>query len=436
MRYFSLFFVLLATLLLPHSLEAASRKVPVRVQVVLMKVAPLLEKGRYEEALKVLNDHTRKSTTHGKHSVHPEISFALGNCYAMLEKQAQARKNYQKVVKEDPEHFGGWQNLAKTQYEMENFLQASKSFMKSYEISAKKRKASPQFLYFSAISLLMAQKYKEALTTFDMLLNKHPKAMTLAWQESLVYALLHANKPKRALPYMVELAEGFTGKKQQKWREIVLQQYMALDMYGKALLLATQLSREEPSVAIWWKGLTHIHLHQGKYKKALATMTIYSYLTELKEEEYTLLANLNMQLGIPKKAIPNYENCALEKSGKAPLLSLVRAYRAIDRLELALEKLERYKDQLDTQTLELERGEILYSLKRYKEAAIAYEKAGASPGKRSGMASLMAGYSHWQLEEFEAANHCFSQAVKEKRYAKEAQKAMERLSDILKSRKS
>lgn len=413
--------------------EAKASRLPLRVQMLFVKVSPLLEKGEYEKAIKALTSFREKRRNDAdKIYNHPEMNYVLGNSYAMVQNFEKARESYLRVIDRDSNHKGAWQNLAKTEYDLEMYPQASASFMKGYELSWESKEPEPQYLYYSAVTMLMAEQYVDSLEKFDLLLQRHPETVTLKWKENLVYALLHADKPRRALPHMVELTEGFTGKKQQQWQELLLQQYMSLDMYKKALQLVQGLTRKSPTAALWWKGLAHVHLQLGTYKKALAALTVYSYLTPMTSEEHKLLADLYLQEGIPKKAIDNYQHCTLGKNDKHSALCLIRAYRSVDQLDLALEQLKKFSDILESQPYEMERGEILYSMKRYDEAAEAYLSATEHKGKESGRSFLMAGYSYWQLEKYNEAISAFTSAAEVKRFKKEAKNAMIQIASISK----
>lgn len=431
--------LLLFILLVPMFAQTAtadmgSTKLPLRVRMVLVKIAPLLEKSNYDEAAEILVAFRNKQKDEDDLVYnHPQVVFALGNCFALTDRFQQARKLYREVVKRNPDHLTGWQNLATTEYELENYTDASKAFLRSYQLTLQLEKVEPKYLYYCAITLLMAEQYGSCLEKFDQLITRHPEAMTLEWKENLVHALLHDNKAIRALPYIIELTEGYSGKKQQRWQEILLQQYMTLDLYKKALVFADKLTRKHPTTPAWWKGLVHIHLHKGNYNKALAAMTIYSYLTEMSREEHKLLADLFLQQSIPRKAIAGYElNLKDEKEEKEEetIFALVRAYRAVDQNELALQKLDANKAHVASYKLFMERGEILYSIKKYPEAATAFSKAANHGGKVKGRALLMAGYCYWQLEQLKKASAAFLEAAKSKRYRSEAKKALKQLEKL------
>jgi len=227
---------------------------------------------------------------------------------------------------------------------------------------------------------------------------------------------------------MIELASGFTGKKQQKWREILLQQYMSLNMHKEALVMVRNLTQEAPTIPIWWKGLAHIQLQQNNYKKALAAMTIYSYLTPLAQDEEKLLADLYMQQRIPRKAVIYYEKYAQKKIDSQTALNLARSYLDLGRPKLALEKLNTFAKQLKNQEIEMTRGEILYSTKQYAKAAVAFKHATTMSEKKKARGFLMAGYSYWQLGDYRNAEIAFKKTLRLKQnLTKEAHNALEQL---------
>ncbi len=409
---------------------SAREKLPIRVQMTLIKVAPLLEKHDYSKAVKVLIDFQKKAE-YSQKSVydHPEIYFVLGNCYSLLGHLNKARIAYNHAIERDPQHLGAWQNLAKTEYESEHYDKAATAFYKSYLLT---KRTEPKFLYYSGVNLLVAEKYQACLQRFDTLLQEHPQAMTLQWKENLVYALLQAGKGKRAIVYTRELARGFTGKKQQRWQEILLQQYMNLNMRKEALKLAQTLSHEKPTVGVWWKGLAHIQLQYDHFQKALAAMTIYSFLTpSMTREEGKLLGDLYMQQGIPRKAAIYYEHCLHKKRDRQTIMSLARAYRNLNQPERALQILDTLPEQQKNQSVIMERGDILYSMQHYSRAATIFKRAAKLKGRHADRAWLMVGYSYWQLDEYENAEQAFSHIKPKSALTKEAKRALKQLKTII-----
>jgi tetratricopeptide (TPR) repeat protein len=418
---------------LPAFSDAAAN-LPVRTQMVLIKISPLFEGGEYAKAIQILKEFQakkkgEKDTTYD----HAEINFALGNCHMLLDQLQEARHYYLRTVERDPKHTYGWQNLAKAEYELENFMSASKAFYRSYELSGEN---DARLLYYTAVTRLLAGRLDDCLRYFTTLFAKHPDTILLQWKESLVQALIQADKPREALPYMIELAEGYTGKKQQRWQELLLQQYLSLEMRQKALELAQRLTRNQPTYATWWKALAHVWLQQERYDKAVAALTVYSYLTPLQKDEEKLLADLYMQQGVPQKAVIRYENFTKLEEDEQAQEALIRAYLTLGRTEHALEKLKTFGDTFPEQKRAMLQGEICYMLKDYAEAAIFYKRAAKSKGKESPRGYLMAAYSYWQLGNTLAAEENFQEAAKTKRYKKEAEKAIIQLASLGRNEKN
>ena len=339
-------------------------------------------------------------------------------------KPGEAALCYRRAVARDPKHKGAWNNLAQSLFESEQYLEASDAFFKCYELSQRK---AAKLLYYSSLTLLVAQRYGDFLARFEKLFEAHPAEIELVWKENYVYGLLHADLPKKAIPFMVELAREFRGKKQRHWREILLQQYMALEMHAEAEAFLQRLTRLEPTEALWWKGLAHLYLQVGKHRKALAALTIYSFLSPLSDEERTLIADLYLQEGIPAKAAFHYEKRAEKEPDRELLLRLSRSYLELDQPDKALQALARIEEKERDGDVEMTRGNIFYSMKQYDPAAASFEKAAAANGNKGHRAHLMAGYSYWHLGRYQTAKEMFAKAAAGKDLEKEALKAIEQL---------
>jgi tetratricopeptide (TPR) repeat protein len=429
--------LILVLLLLPTTVEAQKRSgaqvLPLPMRLVLFKVNPMLQKKEYARALKTLQAFQTRGgpapepgqpDAKGYH--HPEIYFILGNCHLQLEQYAPAAAAYRQTVARDTTHTSAWLNLAGTYYEMMQYAKAGRCFAKAYTTAEVK---TPEPLYYSAVAYLMADDHKRSIEIFEQLLTAHPAAVKPEWKENLIHALLAADQPRRALPYIRELAHTYSGDKQIQWQEILLYQYMQLEMANEARDLALNLTRQTPTVAKWWKALTHIQLNGGREEEALAALIVYAFLTPLSMEEKKLLADLNLQLGIPVKAVPIYETCLKKRPNKELLQRLILAYRQLGRPGKALERINTITldPKKDTDLMML-KGEMLYSLKQFAAAASAYRQAAQSGGRHSGRAWLMAGYAAWQIDDISAGKDAFAQAAKYKRERKAAITALHQLS--------
>jgi tetratricopeptide (TPR) repeat protein len=404
---------------------------PLAAQLILAKVQPMIEAKEYPKAIETLKTFQARGgpdfkpgdkDTKGYH--HAEIEFCLGNCYLMSDQYQDAAVAYQHALECDPKHTFAWLNLANAHYELNHNADAARCFQKAYDTATEKK---PEYLYYSAVAYLMADDYKQSIGLFEKLFALHPEAIKLEWKEHMVHALLAAEQPRRALPYIKELAEAFTGEKQIQWQEILLHQYMQLDMQREALDLVHTLTRQTPTLAKWWKARTHIQLNAENYEDALMALTVYSLLTPMSMEEKKLLADLNLQLNIPVKSAPLYEACLKEKKDKQILQQLATAYRQLGKPETALAVIDAVDPDSEDADIMLLKGELYYSTDQFEKAVAAYQRAAHNKGRHVGRAWLMAGYAAWQIHDIKASKDAFARAARHRKQRKAANTALKQL---------
>ncbi|MDY6824585.1 MAG: tetratricopeptide repeat protein [Thermodesulfobacteriota bacterium] len=420
--------ILMAALLLPGILHAEIRgpdSRPARARLAIARVTPLMQNENYQQAAEILKDYQARkqpaTETDDSGYHHPAVYFTLGNCYLMMAHYEQAAAAYQKAVIRDPSHTRAWLNRARALYEMKQMTAAGRCFEKAYDTADKK---TPEPLYYSAVAHLMAGDPAQAVALFERLMAAHPSAMQPEWKENLVHALLGDNRFERALPYIRELVDGYTGEKKMQWQAVLLHQYIQLGMEQAALDLALLLTRETPEVDRWWKSLAYIHLNAGRYEAALAALIPYGFLTSLSREEKQLIADLSLEVGIPVKAASVYEKCLEEKPDKKMLRRLVLAYRQLGQPEKALERIRAFNHTPEDADLILLAAQLHYVLEQYGQAADDYRRAARKPGNHRGRAWLMAGYSAWQAGNFSAARDALLQAKTYPQQREAAQKAL------------
>ncbi len=433
--------VIMTVLLLPVRGYSGDRNdvknLPLSVRLVLNRVNPILQKKEYLRAAKTLltfqarGNSTKPGQYDSKGYHHPEIYFVLGNCYLLMEQYASAAEAYRQAVARDETHTSAWLNLAKSYYESGRYTEAGRCFEKGYESAGG---IKPEHLYYSAAAFLMAGDPKRSIQIFERLLAFNRDAIKPEWKENLVHALLTAGRPRQALPFIAELARIYTGEKKIQWQEILLYQYVQLEKYAEALRLAMDLTQEAPMVAKWWKALAHIHLNRGRLEDGIVALTIYAFLAPLSPEEKRLFAGLHLQLGIPIKAAPIYEDILKHemehKRENRMLYRLTIAYRQLGKPETALKCIEKYgKDNIDADILML-KGELLYELKRYGKAAEAFRSAVKRDGKKAGQGWLMAGYAAMQVSDFQASMEAFKKAAGYLRHQKAATEALRHLDQL------
>ena len=210
---------------------------------------------------------------------------------------------------------------------------AAECFQASYEYMKEK---NPELLYHAAVALLLGKDSLQSIVIFERLLAEYPEQFQLSWRENLVHALIDSDQEKKALPHIRLLAAQYTGDKQKKWQEVLLNEYLHLDMYAEALALATELSEKDPAEATWWRGLVHIHLYRNQYKPALTSLVVLSYLEPLKKQEQRLLADLYLQLGVPQQATPVYSEILKNDPSCRLLTNAVAALQMQGREEEAI----------------------------------------------------------------------------------------------------
>ncbi|MFO7860493.1 MAG: tetratricopeptide repeat protein [Desulfosalsimonas sp.] len=405
---------------------------PAAAQMVLSEAYEQMEAENYEKALeKLKNFQARSDKTdpdpdaadpRGYH--HPEIYFMIGNIHYAMENPEKAKQAYQQAVKRSPKHAGALVNLARVFHEQEKYEKAAQSFEKAYAAEDQKEAA---YLYYAAVSLLADGSAGNSLSLFEKLLKAHPDEIKPGWRENLVYAFLEAGKNRKALPHIKLLAEKYTGEKQIQWQEILLHQYLELDMQDTAGKYALELTMQAPTLPKWWKALAHTALSQNDHDQALTAMMIYSYLTPLSEQEKKLLGDLALQAGVPVKAEPYYEALLEENQDKSVLKSLVSALQQLGKSEKALEAIRAFDGYENHPELMMLKADLLYGMDRFGDAAKAYSAAAQQKGKQEGRAWLMAGYAAWEAQDTDAALQYFKEAAEFENHKKDAKAAIQRL---------
>ncbi len=427
---------IVAGILLPCTGMAAhgTADLPVPARVVLAKAGALMQEKAYSKAIDVLLAfQTRKrpastaTQNDPKGCYHPEVFFALGTCYLMQSSYDAAVNAYDQAVRRDPTFTAAWLNMAKACYEAHDYSRAAGCFEQAYEHSEEK---NPEHLYYCAAAYLMDRKNAPGLIAFERLFEQHADAVQPAWRENYVHALLEAGRPKAALPHIRQLASEYTGEKQVQWQEILLHNYLQLDMQVEAHAYALYLTRQAPAMSKWWKALTHVELNAGRYDQALVAFTVFSYLTPLTAQENKLLADLNLQLGIPVKAAPLYEAVLHEKTDRRLIHNLMLALQQLGQPEEAVNALQRFAPGTRDPELLMCKADLLYSLERFEEAGQTYRRiarVGTGKSHQTGRAWLMAGYAALQANDVDACRSAFRKAATFKKHRKNALLAIQQL---------
>ena len=414
----------------PAATAAEEDRIPAPAVVVINKAEKLLAAGKTREAIEALASFQAKGRdlsqkkADSRGYTHYLIDFLLGNAYLALEDPAAAVKHYQAAVAKKPASFEARFNLARTLYDLNRPAEAGRSFVAAYDASGGQKADA---LYYGAVCFMRAEDYPRALEAFERLLAVHPEDLPLEWRQTLARLYLAMEDPTRALPHVELLAGQLEGKSQREWRELLIYVYLQLDMNDKALARAEAFTRDDPLEARWWRIQAWLLLQQQDYRRALTSLTAYSYLQAPSGRERELLGDVNLVAGIPVEAVRNYEKQLATTSDPALIKKTARGclrlYEDDRALALIGKGLETAPDDQDLLSM---KGYLHYEAGRLDEAAAVYKRL-STLAPESGDHWLMRGYIAWQQGDMAAARRAFARAAEIEPGAERAKKALERL---------
>lgn len=431
---FMVAFSLVVTPVTGNAQNASQERLPLAVGIRVNKAQSLFQAGEVAKAAALLEDFRLKKN--GSGGDHYYIHFLLGNYYLTLAQDPNDRRllqkavsRYQNAVNKNPSFTPGWLNLAKSLYESERFAESGEAFEKGYQTSEIKK---PVHLYYASVCYFQAGVRKKALKVFNQLLNAHPDQISLAWKETYINILFSLERFREALPYLETLAETSAADKKKKWQEILLHQYLSLNMDQQALAYASALTRTDPVEPKWWKALSHIHLNSNQFKQGLSALVIYGYLTPMTTEELMLAADLYLSLDIPKKAALFYQAALKGSPDPEHIFKISQACVMAHEQDKALDWIEKGLSRAMNVKLLQVKARILYSKKAYAKAADTYEKLAeeisskkqALKNNSPGKAWLMLGYAAMNNHQLSRAERAFLQASEYKKQKTSAQKAL------------
>ncbi len=352
--------------------------------IAVNKAQQLMAEEAYPDAALILREYLDKNKNTKKDF--STVIFTLANIYSLMDKPARAEPLYRRVLQKDPAFSPAWQNLGSTLFDLKKYDQAGKAFAQAWETSEKEGEDKPDmFLYYAAISYLMAEK------------------------------------PALARPHLEYLVSGKAGEIKQEWVEALFRTYLDLKKNGLAMNLIRKLISRDSTNPKWWHYLAHLHLQAGKHEEAAEALTIRSYIKKPTKKDKLLLGDLYQMIGIPDKAADAYRE-AISKGGKNTKQhsryyeKLAHAYIASHKPNLALQALDKAIAKTKKEKLFFLKGQILMAEERWGEAHSAFARA-AAIDKDDGRNHLMAGYCALQ-----AGNHAAARAYLKRAATFEKQK--------------
>ena len=307
---------------------AGNENMPLGAGMVVNRAQSLMAEGKPDQALAVLIRYSEKQAE----EVHFYIDFLTGFCHTGIGQTGAAAAAFQRAVEKKPDLSEAWLNLARCRYEQGQMADAAQAFETGYDTSEEKKAIQ---LFYAAACHFQAGRPDAALTVFERLMAAHPGAVTLEWKQTLVNILFALEKFREALPWLEELAAETKGDTRRQWQEMLLYQYLSLEMKQKALAYARFLTRTHPEDPGWWKALAHVHLTDNRFEKALAAMLSCSYLTPLTREEMRLLGDLYLSCNIPESAALQYQAWLAEHGDTLSEKQVIEKIKAISRAWLS-----------------------------------------------------------------------------------------------------
>jgi hypothetical protein len=289
------------------------------------------------------------------------VEFTLANALSLSGKDQEALYHYLLTVKLYPEFSYAWQNMGKIYFDLKQYSKAGDCLLKAYNVAQTPEASN---LYYAAISYILAEEHN------------------------------------KALPHLRYLISGEAGTPKIEWLEAFLQVCMKLHLKDEAFRSVNSLLAKDGDNPRWWRFMAHLYLRQNDYKKAVAALTIRSYLdTSINRKDVMLLGDLNNAIGAPAKAAQYYEQAVVLKDDTKPADygKLASAYLAAHRPAKARDALERALKKTKTFKLCFMLGQALYEEEKWNDAYQAFNKA-ARLDRKDGKAHLMMGYCALQME--------------------------------------
>ena len=387
---FHLSVLLLIASLSPALAESGAPRLTPAVQKIVYNAQKVMDGKDYGGAVHILQDFIEKYPKRN----HYLMEFTLANALFLSGKDQEALSHYRSAAELYPEFSYAWQNMGKIYFDLKRYETAGDCMLKGYKVS---ETGNPSLLYFASVSYLLARKYETAL------------------------------------PHLKYLVSGEAGIPRIEWMEAFLQVCMEFHLKDEALRVINLLLNRDGNNPRWWKLLAHLHLQDGDYKKGVAALTVYSYLTHLKKDDLLLLGNLNCAINLPLRAAQYYKKAIVMQGNAMPAdyERLASVYLAAHRPAKAKDTLERALKKKKTFRLWFLLGQTLYEEERWSDAYQAFSQS-ANLGHKNGQAYLMMGYCALQRDKRGVAKKAFQKAAHFPKQRKTARELLKQIASLSK----
>ncbi len=271
---------------------------------------------------------------------------------------------------------------------------------------------SPEIYLFKSQLLFQKGQYTEAAKTVD-------EAVAVRNQQAK-----DAGKKPTAIPEQWLLMKRSIYFKAEN--------YTALEGVLKTLILNYPKTE-------YWTQLSAVYNQLGRGERELASMEA-AYLGGgfKKENEIKGYAQILMANNLPYKAAQVMSNSLANQSLKESAdnyAMLSDAWLLAKEYDSAIEALRKAASLSKTGELDSRLAQILLDRKQYQAAIEAAQAAVKKPNKEAGLANLVAGMSHYYLDQLEPAKKAFERAKESKKTAKPAEQWIQQIDDLLARKK-
>ena len=382
------FIIFVTTLLLLPTLALAnmSRPMTEQTQRKLTKAHTCINKGNSQCAQRILSRYIENSTR-----PHPYGIVLYGTLLLEQKNLPLAAEILEKGYENYPQCREIVHNFAVARYEQERFEEAGKLFLESYELS---KEPKPAVRYQASACFYQAEKYKQAYAAIRPLLD--------------------------------------TTTVKTNWVKLAAHSLIQLKDWPRAEKVLIRFLKASPTEYAYWQLLANVRVERKHYKRAAAALEIAYRITPPNETQRRNLSQLYLYIDAPLLSAHALEDSFTGTPSPKVCDQLARAYLSAGRTRQALGMLKLAIRQDNTAERWLTKGKILYSKRRYPEAAAALKQS-VKLKEKTGLAHFLMGMSLWETQHWEKARISFAQAATHKRYAKKANRAIKSIDNMVDS---
>ena len=373
--------------------QTKAPKLPAAVQKAVYAAQQSVKQKAFQKAKerleKFLHDYPEND--------HYLLEFTLANVLTFSGEGKESIRHYKKALQLRPGYEPAWQNLGKVYFDLKEYDKAGDCLLQAHKLS---RKKDPGLLYNVAVCYLMA------------------------------------GRERKALPHLEYLAGGKAGPPRMKWLEAYLKVCLDLKEKHRAVRTVKLLIDDNPTEQRWWKIAGKFYLEDNDYKKALACLTICSYLAPPKRADIIVLGDLNYSLRLPLEAAAYYQKALDQKEDASVYRKLANACIAGHRYEQAIEVLSRALKFKPSSKMWSMTDDLFYEQENFLKARQAYEES-LKLDPKNGRALLMMAYCAMHMKDLDMAKKAFTKAAHfpgNRRKAREMLKKIELASTKIETR--